>query len=170
MIAAIVAVDNDWGIGYNGQLLEQLPPDMKHFRELTENHMVIMGRKTWESLPRKYLPRRVNVVVTHVDEPYIENATVFCNMKHVMNQAVPILQQSNDDIDWFIIGGGQIYKQLLPICDRAYVTKIINRNHIHVDTYFPNLDKNPQWAISECGELQDYNGIQYAFLTYDRIS
>ena len=73
------------------------------------------------------------------------------------------------DKDIFIIGGGQIYKELLPLCDRVYVTKIL-KDYKNVDTYFPNLDKDSNWEISTCTDLRTSNNINYAFLTYDRIN
>ena len=164
MISAIVAVDKDWGIGFEGQLLEHLPPDMKYFKELTTNHTIMMGRKTWNSLPSHPLPNRVNIVITHTGHQDSE-MTSFMSMENAISR----IQNWYDDEELFIIGGGEIYKQLLPYCDRVYVTKI-EKSHKDVDTYFPNLDKDPQWEVSTCTELRDYGNIPYAFLTYDRIS
>ena len=164
MISAIVAVDKDWGIGYQGQLLEHLPPDMKYFKKLTTNHVVIMGRKTWDSLPNKPLKDRLNLVITSGERQYGEG-TCFIGMAEAMAR----LAHVEEDDEWFIIGGGTIYKELLPICDRVYVT-LIEKSHDNVDTYFPNLNKDPQWEVSTCTELRDYGNIPYAFLTYDRIS
>lgn len=164
MISAIVAVDKDWGIGYQGQLLEHLPPDMKYFKELTTNHVVVMGRKTWDSLPNKPLKDRLNLVITSGERQYGE-MTCFIGMAEAMAR----LAHVDDDEEWFIIGGGTIYKELLPICDRVYVTKI-EKYHKNIDTYFPNLDKDSNWEVSICTELRDYKDIPYAFLTYDRIS
>ena len=163
MISAIVAVDRDWGIGFKGQLLEHLPPDMKYFKELTTGHVVIMGSKTWNSLPKKPLPNRGNIIISRA-KPLImaKNA-----LRIGLEDTVDYLKYIKDDV--FIIGGGEIYKQLLPYCDRVYVTKI-EKSHKDVDTYFPNLDKDPQWEVSTCTELRDYGNIPYAFLTYDRIS
>ena len=164
MISAIVAVDKDWGIGYQGQLLEHLPPDMKYFKELTTNHVVVMGRRTWDSLPNKPLKNRLNLVITSGERQYGE-MTCFIGMAEAMAR----LAHVDDDEEWFIIGGGTIYKELLPICDRVYVTKI-EKYHKNIDTYFPNLDKDSNWEVSTCTELRDYKDIPYAFLTYDRIS
>lgn len=164
MISAIVAVDNNWGIGYKGELLEHLPPDMKYFKELTTSHVVVMGRKTWDSLPNKPLKDRLNLVITSGERQYAE-MTCFIGMAEAMARIAHV----EDDDEWFIIGGGSIYEQLLPLCDRVYVTKIL-KDHKDVDTYFPNLDKDPKWEVSTCTELRDYKDIYYAFLTYDRIS
>ena len=168
MISAIVAVDKNWGIGFEGQLLERLPPDMKYFKETTENHMVICGRKTWESIPEKNKPlsKRLAIIISSKGFK-VEPGAVFLDMPHAMAHINQV--KDDDEQEWFVIGGGEIYKQLLPYCDRVYVTKI-ERSHDNVDTYFPNLDKDPQWGVSTCTELRDYGNIPYAFLTYDRIS
>lgn len=164
MIAAIVAVNNDWGIGYNGDLLEKIPEDMKYFKELTTNNVVIMGRKTWDSLPKKPLPNRTNIVITTQKKDNEDDAK-FMTLEEAMQYAIV-----NRPTDVFIIGGGQIYEKLLPICNRIYVTKIL-KNHKDIDTYFPNLDKDPEWETSTCTELRfSEKDIPYAFLTYDRIS
>lgn len=166
MISAIVAVDQNWGIGYQGQLLERLPPDMKHFKEVTEDHMVICGRKTWDSIPKKPLARRLAIVISSKGFK-AEPGAVFLDMPHTMAHINQV--KDDDEQEWFVIGGGEIYKQLLPYCDRVYVTKI-EKYHKDIDTYFPNLDKDPQWEVSTCMELREYNNIYYTFLTYDRIS
>ena len=175
MISAIVAVDKDWGIGYQGQLLEHLPPDMKYFKELTMGNIVIMGRKTWDSLPVKPLINRHNVIISksipETKLPQIitdrEDPVTFLQMNSLIQNWEKVKRFSNKEI--FIIGGGEIYKQLLPYCDRVYVT-FIGKSHDNVDTYFPNLDKDPNWEVSTCTELRDYGNTPYAFLTYDRIS
>ena len=169
MISAIVAVDNNWGIGYNGDLLERIPEDLKYFKELTTSHVVVMGRKTWDSLPKKPLPNRHNIVITNTETPYTENNTFFCNLDCIINSSWSILQKLNDEDNWFIIGGGSIYNQLLSICDRVYVTKIY-KDHDNVDTYFPNLDKSEEWAPATCGQLLTHNDLTYQFWQYDRIS
>ena len=164
MISAIVAVDQNWGIGYKGELLEHLPPDLKYFKELTTGHVVVMGRKTWDSLPKKPLPNRINYVITREAKSSNEEVAYFD-----MN-CIKMMIQKQSDYEYFIIGGGTIYKELLPLCDRVYVTKI-EKSYKNVDTYFPiNLDKDPNWEASTCTELRDYKDIPYAFLTYDRIS
>ena len=168
MISAIVAVDNNWGIGYQGQLLEHLPPDMKYFKEATENHMVICGRKTWESIPAKNKPlsNRLAIVITSKGFK-VEPGAMFLDMQHVCAHLNHI--KDNDDMEWFIIGGGEIYKELLPYCDRVYVTKIY-KDHENVDTYFPDLDKSEGWASVEISDRLTYNDISYQFWEYYRNS
>ena len=162
MISAIVAVDNNWGIGFNGQLLERIPEDLKYFKQLTENHWVIMGRKTWDSLSKKPLPNRQNVIITNT---YQKGDRHIAFLK--MNQIKLIMKSQPGD--YFIIGGEQIYKELLPLCDRVYVTKIF-KNHKNVDTYFPNLDEMDEWAPAACSSIHDYKDLTYQFWQYDRIN
>ena len=165
MISAIVAVDNNWGIGYNGDLLEHIPEDLKYFKELTTGHIVVMGRKTWDSLPKKPLKDRLNIVISSQPKEVLGDLSIRISME----EAKIRLALSSADEEWFIIGGGTIYKELLPICDRVYVTKIL-KDHENVDTYFPDLDKSPEWEIDTCTDLRTSGNINYAFLTYDRIS
>ena len=163
MISAVVAVDNNWGIGYNGDLLEHIPGDLKYFKELTSGYAVVMGRKTWDSLPKKPLPNRFNVVITS-QERHFEEMTAFIPF----SEAVSRLKHSPKEDNWFIIGGGQIYKELLPYCDRVYVTKIF-KDHDKVDTYFPNLDESDEWAPAMQSALHTYKDLTYQFWQYDRI-
>ena len=163
MISAIVAVDENWGIGYNGDLLEHIPEDLKYFKQLTSGNTIVMGRKTWDSLPKKPLPNRFNVVITS-QERHFEEMTAFIPF----SEAVSRLKHSPKEDDWFIIGGGQIYKELLPYCDRVYVTKIF-KNHNQVDTYFPNLDESEEWTPVACTDIRQYKDLTYQFWQYDRI-
>lgn len=169
MISAIVAVDENWGIGYNGDLLEHIPDDLKYFKELTTGNIVVMGRKTWDSLPKKPLPDRLNIVLSrYYSTPACEHT--LCMTLDSLNYVI-----NNDDRfskDIFIIGGGQIYKELLPLCDRIYVTKIF-KSHDNVDTYFLNLDEPEEWNTWKAvyqSETKVYNDIMYQFWTYDRIN
>ena len=176
MISAIVAVDENWGIGSNGDLLEHIPADLKYFKELTTGNIVVMGRKTWDSLPNTPLPDRINIVISNSMFPFqgkyqwdvIKHLSVCMSLDHAINY----IQSVNNDNDVFIIGGGQIYKELLPFCDRVYVTKIF-KSHENVDTYFPNLDEPEEWNTWKpvyMGETKVYNGLLYQFWTYDRIN
>lgn len=164
MISAIVAVNNDWGIGYNGDLLEHIPEDLKYFKELTSNNWVVMGRKTWNSLPKKPLPNRKNLVITN--NPIAYDDTNEVNF-FTLNQ-IELFMSKNKNLTFFIIGGGSIYQQLLPFCDRVYVTKIY-KSHENVDTYFPNLDEQEGWIATPVAPPQDYKDLTYQFWQYDRI-
>ena len=163
MISAIVAVDENWGIGYNGDLLAHIPNDLKYFKELTTNHVVMMGRKTWDSLPNKPLKDRLNLVITSGERQYGEG-TCFIGMAEAMAR----LAHLEEDDEWFIIGGGSIYEQLLPLCDHVYVTKILKKFE-NVDTYFPNLDISPNWAPAMVSEIYTHKDLSYQFWEYDSI-
>ena len=157
MISAIVAVNNDWGIGYNGDLLEHIPEDLKYFKQLTQNHTIIMGKKTWDSLPKKPLKNRLNIVITN-EEHHLDESTAFISFE----EAVSRIAHVPDDEEWFIIGGGSIYKQLLSLCNRVYVTKIY-KSHKNVDTYFPNLDELDEWVPVSYDLAQTYKDLTYQF-------
>jgi dihydrofolate reductase len=164
MISAVVAVDNNWGIGYNGDLLEHIPGDLKYFKELTSGYAVVMGRKTWDSLPKKPLPNRHNLVITKDPSIYeLTNEVWFYTLRQI-----EVLMLKNKNVNYFVIGGGQIYEKLLPICDRVYVTKIF-KDHDQVDTYFPNLDESDEWAPAMQSALHTYKDLTYQFWQYDRI-
>ena len=165
MISAIVAVDENFGIGFNGDLLEHIPEDLKHFKELTSGHNVVMGRKTWDSLPKKPLPNRHNLVITKDPSIYeLTNEVWFYTIRQS-----EVLMLKNKNVSYFIIGGGQIYEKLLPICDKVYLTKIMV-SHENVDTYFPNIELMDNWKCVEQSEIKQYNDISYQFKTYSRIS
>lgn len=167
MIAAIVAVDSNWGIGYNGDLLESIPADLKHFKEITSGHTIIMGRKTWDSLPKKPLPNRTNIILSReygiTFDPSAQ--TGYMNLKWLYR----MLENVDADKEIYVIGGGQIYKELLPLCDRIYITKIY-KEHENIDTYFPNLDTIGEWSATPIGELEKYKDFTYQFWRYDRNS
>lgn len=156
-IIAIAAVDADWGIGYNGELLERIPADMKFFKETTMGAIVVMGRKTWDSLPAP-LAGRVNYVIS-------SNPTVGMSLE----KAKKWLSNIDEETCVYIIGGASIYKQLLPYCDKAYITKIY-KPHENVDSYFPNLDQmENEWELTEESSPASYKDFYYSFTTYQRI-
>ena len=165
MISAIVAVDNNWGIGYNGKLLAHIPEDLKRFKELTTGNIVVMGRKTWNSLPVNPLPNRTNIIIT---KNPIYFTTINGALRQDLEYTVKEMTDMKNDFEWFVIGGGQIYKELLPYCDRVYVTKIF-KDYPNVDTYFPNLDEMNNWAPAACSSIHDYKDLTYQFWQYDRI-
>ena len=164
MISAIVAVDNNWGIGFNGDLLEHIPEDLRYFKEITENNWIVMGRKTWDSLPKKPLPNRPHLVITNNPTSYEDiDEVIFTKIGHAK-----LIMHTQKGINFFVIGGGQIYEKLLPMCDRVYVTKIF-KDHDQVDTYFPNLDKSEEWTPAACTDIRQYKDLTYQFWQYDRI-
>ena len=155
MISAIVAMDENNGIGFNGQLLEKIPEDLRRFKLLTQEKIVVMGRKTWDSLPKKPLPDRLNIIISNKIK-IIDTLTISMNIEEIKSRLKRALK--DQDEEWFIIGGGQIYNELLPFCDRIYITKIYKK-YENVDTYFPNIDEQ-KWNIVHQSEI----------LTYDRIN
>ena len=164
MISAIVAVDNNWGIGFNGDLLERIPEDLRYFKEITENNWIVMGRKTWDSLPKKPLPNRPHLVITNNPISYEDiDAVIFAKIGQAK-----LIMNTQKGIDFFVIGGGQIYEKLLPMCDRVYVTKIF-KDHDQVDTYFPNLDESEEWAPAACTDIRQHKDLTYQFWQYDRF-
>lgn len=169
MISAIVAVDENWGIGFNGDLLEKIPEDLKRFKKLTKGNVVVMGRKTWDSLPNKPLPDRLNIIISRQPQ-FVDFLTVSIGMEEAKVRAKAASKDPEDE--WFVIGGGQIYKELLPFCDRVYVTKIF-KSHENVDTYFPNLDEPEEWntwKVVDQSKTCIYNDVMYQFWIYDRIN
>ena len=160
----IVAVDKNWAIGLGNKLLVSIPQDMKFFRETTKGKVVAMGRKTLESFPGgQPLKNRVNVVLT-TDKIYSTNGIV---LVHSLEEMLDELKRYPSE-DIYVIGGETIYRQLLPHCDRAYITRI---DHAYdADTYFPNLDEDPQWEMTKTSEEQTYFDLEYVFTIYERKS
>lgn len=160
----IVAVDKNWAIGLGNKLLVSIPQDMKFFRETTKGKVVAMGRKTLESFPGgQPLKNRVNVVMT-TDKSYSTNGIV---LVHSLKEMLDELKKYPSE-DIYVIGGETIYRQLLPYCDRAYITRI---DHAYdADTYFPNLDEDPQWEMTKTSEEQTYFDLEYVFTVYERKS
>lgn len=166
MISAIVCVDENWGIGSNGDLLIHIPEDMKFFKDMTANSVVVMGRKTFDSLPNRPLKDRINCVITSKANPleYNNDNYYLMNMGYTIDVLLPTFSKY-DYLNVFIIGGGTVYKELLPYCEVAYVTKVLN-NYEDADTYFPNLDNIQEWEIESESETKEYNGVKYQFCTY----
>lgn len=159
----IVAVDENWGIGNNGELLVHNPKDLKNFKSKTLGNVIIMGRKTLESLPGgRPLNGRINIVLTK-NLSYRREDTIIC---HSMEQLQQVLKNFTEDHEVYVIGGGSIYQQLLPYCDTAYITKI--KASFPADTTFPNLDADPNWTAAETSDVQEYQDISYYFVTYKR--
>lgn len=197
MISAIVAVDKNNGIGKNGDLLFTIPEDMDRFVELTNGKRIIMGRKTFNSLP-KALPNRFNMIITGNDKKVSESSmrilNVMTGLSNLKNQEdadtlFSKLADENNAIEvWygmngiknyleneiqnptneeiFVIGGGQIYRELLPYCDKVYLTRY--DKEYDADTYFPKLI-DEHWKVVEESEPQEYDGANYQFITYERV-
>lgn len=159
----IVAVDKNWAIGYRNELLVSIPADMRFFRDQTTGKVVVMGKNTLESFPGgKALKNRVNIVVA-LEKSYKAPDAIVVNS---IEDAIAEASKYNTD-DVYVIGGASIYKQMLQFCDTAYVTKI---DHAYVaDTYFPNLDEDDSWQMTEISEEQTYYDLEYRFTKYEKI-
>lgn len=156
----IVAVYDDWGIGRDGTQPVALAADRKFFRETTRGAMVIVGRKTLGDFPGgNPLPNRVNVVLTR-GEVDMEGVIV-C---HSPEEAQALAKTADRAM---VIGGGSIYRQMLPMCDTAIITKV--HTTVECDTYFPNLDEDSQWKLTEVLQSGEESGIAYEMCVYKRI-
>ena len=157
---AIVSVTKDWGIGLKGKLLVRNPDDMRFFKEHTMGGTVICGQTTFESFPGGALAGRRNVVLSLEPDYEAHGAEVYASLE----EALAAVRDDKTDAVW-VIGGASIYRQLLPYCTKAIVTK--NDVVLPADTYFPNLDDDPTWhieAIEPGGTTK--SGIPYDFVTY----
>jgi dihydrofolate reductase len=159
----IVAVDKNWAIGYKNDLLVSIPADMRFFRDETTGKVVIMGKNTLESFPAgKPLRNRVNIVIALEKDYRVQDATVVYSIEEALKEA-----QKYKTEDVYVIGGASIYRQLLPYCDTAHITKI---DYAYTaDTYFPNLDEMEDWVLAEESEEQTYYDLIYTFCRYERM-
>ncbi len=159
----IVAVDENWAIGNRGDLLVRIPNDQKTFQRETVGKVIVLGRKTMDTFPQKQpLPKRTNIILSKNPDYTVKNAVV----KHSIEELFEELKQYNTE-DVYIIGGSEVYEQMLPYCDVAHVTWI---EHSYVaDRYFPNLDKDPEWKLVEESDELTYFDIPYYFRRYERV-
>ncbi|MCI6421091.1 MAG: dihydrofolate reductase [Blautia sp.] len=158
----IVAADQNWAIGKDNKLLISIPADMKFFRTTTTGKVVVMGRKTLESFPGgQPLKKRTNIVLTRDKNYKVKDAIVVHSIEEVLEEL-----KKYDSEDVYVIGGDSIYSQMLPYCDTAHVTKIDFA--YEADSWFPNLDEDPEWKIAEESEEQTYFDLEYTFVKYVR--
>ena len=161
MIAAIAAVSRNFGIGKDNDLLYNIPEDKKYFRRMTLGKTVVMGRKTLESLPNsKPFKDRRNIVLSK-NEGFAPEGAEVCRSTEELNDLIKTI-----DEDIFIVGGAEIYSLLLPCCDTEYITKI--DDEAPADKFFPNIDNDTQWTMTEASEEYEFEGIKYKFCTYKR--
>lgn len=158
----IAAVDNNWGIGKSGRELVNIPEDKRFFREETTGKVIVMGRKTFESLPGAMaLAGRTNIVLSGKTDFAPKNVIVCNSFEKVREE---LSKYPSEDI--YIIGGGSIYEMFLPLCDTAHITKV--DYEYDADTYFPNLDKLEEWQVKESSEEKTYFDIVYEFVKYSK--
>ncbi|CEA15970.1 MAG TPA: dihydrofolate reductase [Fermentimonas caenicola] len=161
MIAIVVVIDEKNGIGKNGGLLCHLPNDLKHFKKITTGHTIIMGRKTYESLPNGSLPDRINIVVTSGDVNNFPGCIVVRSIEEALS-----VSKSHEKV--FIIGGGELYRTTFHLADTLYLTRIHNTFN-DADTFFPNIDFKDWELIEEERHMADDKHLYpYTFLTYYR--
>ncbi|XXM74258.1 dihydrofolate reductase [Lysinibacillus sphaericus] len=160
MISFIVAMDSKSAIGKNNELPWHLPADLAFFKKTTMGKPIIMGRKTFESIGRP-LPGRENIVITR-DEDYVAEG---CNVIHDLEKITELDEDQDEEI--FVIGGAEIFNEMLPYADRLYVTRI--EEEFEGDTFFPPVNKE-EWELKskEKGPKDDKNPYDYYFMTYDR--
>ena len=161
MISIIVAVAENYAIGKKGDLLCHLPADLKHFKEITSGKTVLMGERTFYSLPKHPLPNRRNIVLTDVQGKTFEGAEAVYSLQDLCAKV-----QGEEEA--FVIGGGMVYRQMMPIADKLYIT------HIHhswddADTFFPEI-KEDEWKLisSEEHKADEKNPYDFTFCTYNR--
>lgn len=158
MISIIAAIDQKRGLGKNNELLFKIPEDLKRFKELTTNHPVIMGRKTYESIGR-LLPNRKNIIITHNSSFIIPDAMVV----HSLQEGIEVVQ-GEEKGEIFVIGGGQIFEQALPIVGKLYLT--IVEGTYDADTFFPEYSSIFKKVVSK--HSGESGGYKYTFLDLER--
>ncbi|MBW8362621.1 MAG: dihydrofolate reductase [Kaistella sp.] len=160
MTTIVVAMGQNNEIGADNQLLWHLPKDLKHFKEITTSHPIIMGRKTYESIG-KALPNRTNIVVSRKKDWFEEGILIVGSVKEALKFAKKI------DEEVFIIGGGKIYEQTIDLVDRLVVTQVDAT--LTADVFFPKIDgKIWQKTEESCHEKDEKNGYSFCFQTYER--
>lgn len=164
MISLIAAIDLNNGIGFKNNLLTHIPEDLKRFKQLTSNNIVVFGRNTFHSVG--VLPKRETIVLTHSDFAVIKNAKILHSVSDILDY-----YKTKSDKELFICGGEQIYKQFLPYAQKAYLT-IIHHKFNNVDSYFPKLDDS--WKVNHDETLLNQKSkkdtFTFSFVTYENNS
>lgn len=160
MISIVVAMDKNNAIGKDNQMLWHLPEDLKHFKNITSGHPIIMGRKTYESIGRA-LPNRTNIVVSRKDNWFEEGILIVPALKEALKHSKKISDQV------FVIGGGNIYSQTIDLVDKLEVT--IVDAEVEADTFFPKIDPRIWVETNRVSHSKDEkNAFDYSFVTYER--
>lgn len=166
----VVAVDNEWGIGNKGELLARVRADLRYFQSLTKGNVVILGSKTLSTFPGgRVLKDRTNIVLSRNTDYSPEGAIMVRSLDELFERL-----RGFDSDSIYVIGGAQIYSQLLPYCDTAYVTKF--EKSFEKDAFFDNLDASDEWELVAVGEPQKTNpetdtepDMTFRFCTYKRV-
>ncbi|MCX6233085.1 MAG: dihydrofolate reductase [Bacteroidetes bacterium] len=159
-ISIIVAIADNNAIGKDNQLLWHLSEDLKRFKLLTTHHTIVMGKKTFESLPVRPLPNRRSIVITDIADEKIDG----CVMAYSIEEAVGLCDETEEN---FIIGGGSVYKQFMSIANKLYLTKV--HKNFEADTFYPEIDFS-EWELMEKQEnlTDEKTGLNYSYLIYQR--
>ncbi len=160
MISMIVAIDAQNAIGRNGDMLCHLPNDLRHFKDITSHHTVVMGRRTLFSLPKYPLPNRRNIVLTKDEGQRIKDV----EYAHSIEDA---LEMVKGEEEVFIMGGGKVYEQFMPLADKLYITHI-EHAFPEADTYFPAIDDSWKQISEERHEADEKHAFAYSFMEYIR--
>lgn len=161
MISIIVAVAKNYAIGKNNTLLWHIPEDLIRFKKITTGHTIIMGKRTWESLPKRPLPNRRHIVITDIPGDHFEGAET----AYSIDEAISLTDPQTEN---FVIGGASVYRQFLPMCNRLYLTVVYK--DFEGDVFFPEL--NPaEWnqVSAEEHPADAQNSFSYTYFIYDRI-
>ena len=164
MISVIVATSTNLVIGKNNDLPWHIPSDLKRFKELTSGSVVYMGRKCWESIPTKFrpLPNRDNIVITR-DKDYVAEGAIVTSDLERLKRTLSLSSILFGPDEQFVIGGAEIYKQLLPIAHKVYMTEVLGE--IDGDTYLEGF--NPEeWSLTNMSEVLQENGFRFIFKEY----
>lgn len=160
----IAAVDSNWAIGYKNRLLVSIPADQKYFRQQTIDKVVVLGRKTLETFPNQMpLKGRTNIILTRNKNYKVKDAIIVHSTEELLEE---LKKYPSEDV--YIIGGDSVYKEMLPYCDTAEITKIDKA--FDADAYFPNLDEDSEWEIVADSDEQTYFDLEFRFLKYERKS
>jgi len=159
-ISIIVAIASNYAIGKDNDLLWHISKDLQRFKSLTEGHTIVMGKKTYFSLPRRPLPKRTNMVITDVADERIDD----CLMAYSIEDAV---EKMDEGVENFIIGGGSIYKQFMPLADKLYITQV--HKDFEGDVFFPEINSG-EWDLQSAEKITDdaQNDFSYTFEIYKR--
>ncbi|MHC1707988.1 MAG: dihydrofolate reductase [Bacteroidales bacterium] len=160
-ISIIVAIANGFAIGKDNRLLCHIPGDLIRFKEITSGHTVIMGKKTWESLPRRPLPNRRNIVITDIPGEAFEGAVMAYSIEDAIHKSDPSSEN-------FVIGGGMIYRQFLPLADKLYLTRV--HKDFEADTWFPEINFEEFTLISaeHHKEFLEESGFVFTYEIWER--
>ena len=161
MISIIVAIAENYAIGRKGDLLCHMPEDLKHFKQITSGKTVMMGERTFFSLPKHPLPNRRNIVLTDAQGKTFEGAEAVYSLDEMINAV-------KGEEEAFVIGGGMVYRQMMEHADKLYITRI-HHSWEDADTFFPEI-KEEEWELTsaERHEADDKNPYAYTFCTYNK--